>query len=121
MSLDSLYFYKAQIVKIQDGDSVILNCDLGFKVFIELACRLAHIDTPELRDKDVEKRARAQEAKQKLIELLADPQVTIQSFKPFKGDKYGRWLVEIINSQGVNVNQLLLDLGLADPYDGGKR
>lgn len=121
MSLDSLYHYKAKVVKIQDGDSLVLNCDLGFKVFIELACRLAHVDTPELRSPDDTARARAMEAKQKLIELTSDPDVIIRSFKPFRGDKFGRYLVEIINSAGVNVNQTLLDSGLAVPYEGGKK
>ena len=121
MNLNSLYSYKAKIVKIIDGDSLILNFDLGFRVFIESPCRLAHIDTPELRSPDDGEAARAMEAKQKLIELLADPNVIIRSFKPFKGDKFGRFLVEIINSQGINVNQTLLDSGLAVPYEGKKK
>ena len=121
MNLNSLYSYKATVIRILDGDSVVLSADLGFKVFIEIPVRLAHIDTPELRSSDEGEAARAMEAKQKLIELLADPNVIIRSFKPFKGDKFGRWLVEIINSQGVNVNQMLLDLGLAVPYEGKKK
>ncbi len=121
MNLNSLYSYRARVIRILDGDTVVLSADLGFKVFTEIPVRLAHIDTPELRSPDDEEAARAMEAKRKLIELLADPNVIIRSFKPFKGDKFGRYLVEIINSAGVNVNQTLLDLGLATPYEGGKK
>ncbi len=121
MNENSLYTYKAAIVRIIDGDSCVLKINLGFRVVIELPCRLAHIDTPELRSPDDAARARAMEAKQKLTELLADPEVIIRSFKPFHGDKFGRYLVEIINSKGINVNQTLLDLGLATLYEGGKK
>lgn len=121
MDSDSLYSYRAKIVKVIDGDTCILNIDLGFRVFVELSCRLAHIDTPELHSPDDVLRARASKAKQKLIELTVNPAIIIKSFKPFKSDKYGRFLVEIINSDGVNVNQLLLDSGFAVPYEGGKK
>lgn len=116
-----MYEYKAKVIRVIDGDSLILDIDLGFRTHIEIPARLAHINAPEMLDKDDEKRARAKKAKQKLIELLTDPQVIIRSFKPFKVDKYGRYLVEIINSDGTNVNQTLMDLGYADPYEGGKR
>jgi len=121
MSLDFTYNYKARVVRIIDGDSLILNCDLGFKTHIEIPVRLAHINAMELRDANEEKRARAKQAKDELAARLTNPLVTIRSLKPFKGDKYGRYLVEITNSEGVNVNQTLLDLGLAEPYEGGKR
>ncbi len=116
-----MFQYKAKVIRIIDGDSLILDIDLGFRTHIEIPVRLAHINTPELRDSNEENRARAKQAKDELAVRLIDPAVTIRSLKPFKGDKYGRWLVEIINSSGVNVNQTLLDLGLAEPYEGGKR
>lgn len=121
MQTDSLYIYKASVIRVIDGDTCVLQIDLGFHVFVEETCRLAHINTPELNSVSAEIREKAIKAKEKLVELLTNPEVTIKSSKPFKGDKFGRFLVEIINSSGVNVNQELINSGLAMSYSGGKK
>lgn len=116
-----MFTYRARIIRIIDGDSIVLSCDLGFRIYHTMNCRLAHINAPELNSSDELLRAKALEAKQAVIDRLIDPDVTIHSQKPFAGDKFGRYLVVIINSSGVNINQTLLDLGYAVPYEGEKR
>ncbi len=111
-----MYEYKAKVVRVIDGDSCEIEADLGFHVSFRTRCRLAEINTPELRDPDPELREKALKAADRLRELVSNPNVLIRSYKPFKGDKFGRFLILIINAVGVNVNDQLLSEGLAEPY-----
>ena len=43
------YIYDADVVRIIDGDSIVLKADLGFDVWISKSFRLNGIDTPESR------------------------------------------------------------------------
>lgn len=110
------YCYKATIIKVKDGDTISADVDLGFFAFLRLTFRVARINTPELNAADPEVRLKAQAAKARLADLLADPAVMIRSFKPYATDKYGRWIAEILNSKNENVSDILLAEGLAEPY-----
>lgn len=112
----TLYNYKALLVRTIDGDTVVLDVELGFYTTTRQVFRLRGIDTPEMHDKDAGKRAAAERAKQRVIELLADGDITIRSYKPLTTDKYGRWLAEIFNKAGLSVNKTLLDENLAVPF-----
>lgn len=116
MSLDLPYTYKSLIIKVIDGDTIDVLGDLGFRVSIELRLRLYGINTPELRSPDPQERLRAQSAKARLIELTQNPAVLIKSHKPFHTEKFGRWLAEVVNADGVNINRALIDEGLAIPF-----
>jgi len=114
----SLYNYRANVVGVYDGDSVTLDIDLGLGVWSKgQKCRLAGINTPEIR---AEERPEALKAKQRLCELILGKQVAISTEKDKTG-KYGRWLVTIwdLDSDGVwtNINDLLLLEGYAEVYD----
>ena len=53
-----MYEYKATIVKVVDGDSIYVDIDLGFDVWIRnQSIRLYGIDTPECRQRDKAKKA----------------------------------------------------------------
>ncbi|MFT6333211.1 MAG: endonuclease YncB(thermonuclease family), partial [Lentimonas sp.] len=43
------YLYKAKIINVVDGDTLLLNIDLGFSVIKEQRVRLAAIDAPEIK------------------------------------------------------------------------
>ena len=50
-----LYYYSAEVVRVYDGDTIILNIDLEMSTFIEgEKIKLAHINTPELRGEERE-------------------------------------------------------------------
>jgi micrococcal nuclease len=110
--IDKKYIYKATVTYIVDGDTVDVIVDLGFNIFHKVRLRLNGIDTPELRDRDPEKRARGVEARRRVIELLQDREVVIESKKT---DKFGRWLADIY-LESTNINQQLITEGLAVPY-----
>jgi len=46
--------------------------------------------------------------------------VTLQTIKDHK-EKFGRYLGTFIDGSGVNVNQAMIDAGMAVVYDGGAR
>ena len=99
-------------VGVYDGDTVTLDIDLGFNHSMNnQKIRLFGINTPEVRG--VEREA-GLISKQRVKELILSKNVTLISHKDKTG-KYGRWLGTII-VDGINVNQLLLDEGLAKPY-----
>ena len=111
-----MYEYKATVLKVVDGDTVDLRISLGFHSYIDIRARLARIDTEELNSTDPNLRLLAVMAKSRVMELTENPECTIVSFKPYRADKYGRWVVELVNYEGRNINNLLLAENLAKFY-----
>ena len=114
----SLYNYRAQVVGVFDGDSVTLDIDLGLGIWSKgQKCRLAGIDTPELRG---EERPDGLKAKLRLAELILGKQVAVSTERDRTG-KYGRWLVTIWDlsdtGEWININNLLVSEGYAEIYD----
>lgn len=114
-----LYTYQAEVVRIIDGDSIVLKVDMGFRMTTTQSFRLYGIDTPELRSRDEGERAKAQVAKARLIDLC--PIGSIVWLVTYKADKYGRWLADIIIRDDRKVNEILVTEGHAKVYHGGKR
>lgn len=111
-SLDGMDF-QAKIVDVHDGDTV----KAVFKVFdkyYKWNCRIAHVDTPELRTDDPAEKARGLFVRDKLREQILNKIVTLHCLK---FDKYGRLLVEI-NITGQNIHEWLIQNKYANPYEG---
>ena len=113
-SLDG-YETEGKVVKVYDGDTVHIVFKY-FDTFFKWNCRIQHVDTPELRTKDLEEKKRGYECKEKLAALIMDK---IVSVKCSKFDKYGRLLVEItVPETGVKIHEYLISEGLANKYEG---
>ncbi len=111
-----MYTYKATIVRVIDGDTVVLNIDLGFKIHHITPCRLAGINAPEMNAKDEKVRAAAVASKEYLMSLLPEGvDVTIISKKL---DKYGRPVVYFLaeSNKSWSVNSLMRQSGHATIY-----
>ena len=68
-----MYQYKAQLIKVVDGDTIEVDFDLGFGVWLRnQRIRLYGIDTPESRTSDKEEKARGLISKAKLNEVLSN-------------------------------------------------
>jgi endonuclease YncB( thermonuclease family) len=66
-----MYEYNCKIVRVIDGDSIIVDIDLGFNHFIHNeSIRLHGCDTPECRTRDVTQKAAALLAKKFVQESL---------------------------------------------------
>jgi micrococcal nuclease len=110
------YVRQATIVSITDGDTVVLDTDLGCDIRLTQKCRLSGINAPE-------KNTQAGKDAKKYIEslLAVGDSIVIKTYKDEK-EKYGRYLAVLFlpNSQ-VSVNQTMIDAGHAVPYNGEKR
>jgi len=109
-----MYTYNASVVRVVDGDTIQLNIDLGFKMFYKTNCRLNGLNASELNSKDVDERISALASKSFLESQL--PQGETIKIVSKSLDKYGRALVEIYKGD-VNINEVMLDLGHAKPYN----
>ena len=116
-----MYAYSARVIRWIDGDTVDLRVDLGFRTFVETRFRLYGIDTPERGQANHDKATA-------LCNVLAPvgSEVFIRTHKD--PDKYGRWLadvrgpiVELDTTEGVNINERLVEFGLAVRYFGGTK
>lgn len=47
-TIQPTYQYQAHVVRVIDGDTIVVQVDLGFKIWAEKTLRLARINSPEL-------------------------------------------------------------------------
>lgn len=111
--VNNLFTYKATVVRVLDGDTAELVIDLGFTVQWKSTCRFYGINTPELRSKDVDEKAKAIAAREFTKAHLNIGDVII--IKSRELDKYGRPLVDIYcgKDNSIHLNALLIEQGLA--------
>ena len=111
-----------------DGDTIDVTIDLGFDLFKKERVRIAGVDTPEKRTRDLEEKALGIDAtnwlKRKLEDTIAGDgdELTIRTELVGGMGKYGRllgWLY--INEESVSLNELMIDEGFAWEYDGGTK
>ena len=112
-----MYTYKAKLDRIIDGDTVDAHIDLGFDITIHKRIRLAGIDTPESRTRDLEEKARGLASKDRLVELLEDGEFILESKEV---GKYGR-VLGTLHVDDINVNETLVQEGFAVEYWGGTK
>ena len=112
-----MYEYKATVKRIIDGDSLVLDIDLGFYMFMnETKIRLYGLDTPEMNSEDPLLRLQAIMATRYLYDnLQIGEKVTINTVLD-KREKYGRLLATIITNDGLNINEGLIQNKLAVSY-----
>jgi len=117
-----MFRYKATVVRVIDGDTIIAMIDLGFKTWKSVTIRFYGINTPESRTRDLEEKKRGLAAKARLIEILDanDGKLEIQSHGV---GKYGRCLGELfVDTLGdTAIHTQLISEGHGVEYFGGKR
>ena len=117
-----MYTYKAKLDRVVDGDTVDAHIDLGFDISVHKRIRLAGIDSPESRTRDLEEKARGLASKDRLIDLLKEGKFTLESKEVGKyGRVLGVLLVDDANNNFINVNNTLVEEGYAVEYWGGKK
>ena len=116
-----MYEYKVkEIAKVVDGDTVDVIIDLGFGLSKKERCRIAGIDTPEKRTRDLKEKKYGIEATNFMTELLDKAENLI--VRTEKDGKYGRMLGWFYcdNVEG-SLNNLMIEAGYAWSYDGGTK
>jgi len=120
-------FRVTKIVKVLDGDTIDVLIDLGFDLFKKERVRIAGVDTPEKRTRDLEEKALGIDAtnwlKTKLTETIkGGEELTIRTELKGGVGKYGRllgWLY--IGDATISLNELMIEEGYAWAYDGGTK
>jgi micrococcal nuclease len=119
-----MYEYSVKkVLKVVDGDTIDVDIDLGFNVSYTQRVRLAGIDTPESRTKDLKEKALGLEVKDYLSKRLKDAKViVIKTELPDSTEKYGRILGWIyVDGEKISVNENMIKEGYAWTYDGGTK
>ena len=121
-------FRVTKIDKVLDGDTIDVTIDLGFDLYKKERVRVAGVDTPEKRTRDLEEKALGIDAtnwlKKKLEDTIAGDgdELTIRTELVGGTGKYGRllgWLY--INEDAVSLNEQMIEEGYAWAYDGGTK
>ena len=125
-----MYEYKCNVVKVVDGDTVDVDIDLGFGVWLkDERVRMMGIDTPESRTSDQVEKLFGLAAKQKLKSLLGkSPILKTQVNKDgedMKG-KFGRILgdfdvYDADKDAWRPATDVLIETGNAVAYFGGSK
>jgi micrococcal nuclease len=113
-------YYVRKVEGVVDGDTIDVLIDLGFDILFASRVRLAGIDTPESRTKDLKEKALGLESKEYLKKALKDAKsVVIKTEKMDSSEKYGRILGWIyVNDDTVSLNDMMINDGYAWGYLG---
>jgi len=112
-----MYEYKCKMVKVVDGDTIDVDIDLGFGVWMRnQRIRMHGIDTPESRTRDLEEKKYGLAAKDFLIKWTNAGGLTLKTHKDDRG-KFGRILGEIWCFD-TNVNEKMIEEHHAVRYMG---
>ena len=113
-------YYVRKVENVVDGDTIDVLIDLGFDILFSSRVRLAGIDTPESRTKDLKEKALCLESKEYLKKALKDAKsVVIKTEKMDSSEKYGRILGWVyINGDTVSLNDMMINDGYAWGYLG---
>ena len=117
-----MYEYKAHITKIVDGDTVDVDIDLGFGIWMkDERVRIMGIDTPESRTSDKVEKVFGLASKERLKEILGKT-TTLKTFAAKDGEdmkgKFGRILGDFIAEDGRMVTVIMIEEGHAVKYHG---
>ena len=116
-----MYEYKCTITRIVDGDTVDVDIDLGFGVWLkDERVRIMGIDTPESRTADPVEKVFGLASKKRLQELLGETGILKTVIDKDGSDakgKFGRILGEIF-CDGDNINVAMCEASHAVEYYG---
>jgi len=114
-----MYTYKAKVIRIIDGDTIVVDIDLGFYCWLfNQSIRLAGIDTPETRTKNSLEKEAGFLAKSFVENHIKPGDIVVVTTILDKTEKFGRILGNISTENGFNINQALLHENLAVSYNG---
>ena len=120
-----MYEYRVNVTRVVDGDTVDVDIDLGFGVWLkDERVRIMGIDTPESRTSDKVEKKFGLAAKARLKSLLGKQAIlktqVDKSGEDMKG-KFGRILGDFVSEDGRMVTEVMIAEGHCVPYFGGSK
>jgi micrococcal nuclease len=113
-----MFTYNCKIIRVVDGDTVEVNIDLGFSICIKTSVRIAGIDAPETRTRDLTEKSYGMRAKAIVEKWFEENNNLI--IRTEKEDKYGRYLGYFYSGE-ICLNEYLLDNRYVWQYNGGTK
>ena len=119
-----MHEYNCTIRRVVDGDTVDVDIDLGFDMWIHNErVRLFGIDTPESRTRDLEEKKAGLFAKDVVLHYLPEGSKQILRTHKDKVGKYGRVLGEFViydslADRQTTINQFMIDHKIGVEYGG---
>lgn len=120
-----MYEYRTHVLRVVDGDTVDVDIDLGFGVWLRNErVRIMGIDTPESRTSNEVEKVFGLAAKARLKDILGKTAIlktqVNQDGEDMKG-KFGRILGDFIAEDGRMVTDVLIEEGHCVAYFGGAK
>ena len=120
-------FRVTEVARVVDGDTIDVVIDLGFDLYKKERVRIAGVDTPEKRTRDLEEKKLGIDATNWLKDQLdsaisGEDDLVIRTELDGGFGKYGRllgWLY--IGDETVSINEKMIAEGYAWEYDGGTK
>lgn len=103
-----LYTYRADVLRVIDGDTYLLSIDLGFYVSTEAHVRLRGADCPELSTPE------GRAARDELTRMIGGKTVLVRTQKT-PDMSFARYVADVFLEDGTPLAPLLIDRGLAVP------
>ena len=127
-SRKSCYNFRViEINRVVDGDTIDVTIDLGFDLYKKERVRIAGVDTPEKRTRDLDEKELGIDAtnwmKEKLDGAISEDDDLIIRTELVGGmGKYGRLLGWLYIGDGeTSLNEQMIEEGYAWAYDGGTK
>lgn len=103
-----MYTYKATVVRWIDGDTVLLDIDLGFNITREERIRLARINAPELNSKIPFQVRKAKHARAVVKKFCPHGSLVFLTTSKNKKDMYARYIAEVVFND-KNISDYLIE------------
>lgn len=121
-------YYVHSLDRVVDGDTIDVVIDLGFDLFKKARVRLAGIDTPEKRTRNIKEKELGLHAstwlEDQLLDITTYGRLIIKTEKDKQSGKYGRmlgWLWAEEEQNDVSINEQMINEGYAWPYSGDRK
>ena len=115
-----MYKYAAKLIRVIDGDTVVLDVDLGYTVRVIVTFRLYGIDAPEVTGENKIAGQASKAALQKILDnAVPDAKGNKLIYVDSTGrDKYGRWVAKLAvynttDAEPFDVSERLVTEGFA--------
>lgn len=98
---NKLYIFKARVLRVIDGDTLVIDLDMGFETHTIKRVRLLGVDTPERGEPGYN------EAKAFTTSAVLGKDVYVQTYQ---ADAFGRYLADVWYQEGENEFRLSHEL-----------
>ena len=117
------YEYWAEVVRVVDGDTIILDVDVGFRLRTTQPFRLLGVNCPEPRGESAERGKFCTAFVERTLKDHEDNFVPVRISTYKSPDSFGRWLASLKLSTGMGPNtdlvgDILIPYGWGVEWDG---